>query len=1151
MNCRTSAHRALSVALACALTASLGMPALAWATDEGSLAEAAELRGVQGGAAPAAVDAMGPLRVFYSIDGGVEQEMGRRQNGDEQYVLVAPMLDPAQFKTLRLRLAASDGYSFEAGSAAQIVDAGVQWQTKTSDGMTLACGIDLRAEGSSLMCDIPALLLQGVMNDEYDHFTVTWGLDEASGEVHGANKGTYHGFDLFAAGDPVAFDDASLMGTYRSESGTVITLAATADGTRTKAIGDEVDPSGNPAVERFTSLDVEYDSRGSVRGMEIVVGSSTSARLATGVDADGSRTLVSKDSYTYRTAGGAGTGRISAGEVFAREEVASVEGVKYSSVQEAVDAASAGATVKLLKDADVSHPVVVRAGADIVLDLNGKALTGRIAASSKIDEISGTVEAAGSLRIVGGGELSNKTDARNVAAVLIRPSGTVRLDDVAVKSSGTVGSSGSAVYAYGGLTVEGARIESDDVGIACNGASNVVIEEGTVIVVKGNCISTKASNPYESNVVVNGGTFTTAIEGVTGGDYWQYGTVYWADYGTLTINGGMFATTLPKAPAVYQKNGTVVISGGTFSACDAVKGDAGSGDTASITTRISGGSFEGTRSALYLKGTNGDAFSVSISGGTFVGGSESALYEKGSNATVTVTGGAFSTEVPTAYRPTGYESTLREDGMHVVGAVAYAISYDLAGGTFPSSASAPATYTAAAAIALPKPERAGYEFAGWTGTGLSSPTPNAVIVQGSTGNRSYTATWKAKEARVSFDSHGGSAVSDLVGTTDDPLSGTLPVPTRAGYTFAGWYADAELTRPVSALPTTFPAGVTIYHAKWIVPMPPDTSIDVDVEVPRPVEGEPSVTVPDETVKAASEQAQNVLGIIASGGVPAGMSAEDAQTVARIIDSAQEGERVSVTVAIKADMKSEAPDAEKAAIANAAASSEDAVLYFDLSVAMTVRVVASDGTVKDQSQVALREVDEPLLVELAVDPDAIRGKSVRVAHVHEGQTEVIDPVSIDRERGIVRFRADRFSTFALLTSSIVTVEFRTNGGTPVEAQEVLFGKTVAKPADPVLAGYAFAGWHVDEALQIAYDFNVPVERPLVLYAKWVPESAERPELPAAGEQDPPKSGSDQAAPLPKAGKLAATSDGLGSLVIGFGALALVAGALGHAAVRRRC
>ena len=74
--------------------------------------------------------------------------------------------------------------------------------------------------------------------------------------------------------------------------------------------------------------------------------------------------------------------------------------------------------------------------------------------------------------------------------------------------------------------------------------------------------------------------------------------------------------------------------------------------------------------------------------------------------------------------------------------VTYTIAYHLAGGTVSGN---PTTYKiTTTAFTLKNPARAGYTFAGWTGTGLSKATVTVKVTKGSTGNRSYTATWKAK-----------------------------------------------------------------------------------------------------------------------------------------------------------------------------------------------------------------------------------------------------------------------------------------------------------------------------------------------------------------------------------------------------------------------
>jgi uncharacterized repeat protein (TIGR02543 family) len=75
--------------------------------------------------------------------------------------------------------------------------------------------------------------------------------------------------------------------------------------------------------------------------------------------------------------------------------------------------------------------------------------------------------------------------------------------------------------------------------------------------------------------------------------------------------------------------------------------------------------------------------------------------------------------------------------------ITYTITYDLAGGTLATGESNPATYTIESeAITLKNPTREGYDFIGWTGTGLSTATMAVTIAKGSIGNRSYTATWK-------------------------------------------------------------------------------------------------------------------------------------------------------------------------------------------------------------------------------------------------------------------------------------------------------------------------------------------------------------------------------------------------------------------------
>lgn len=78
-------------------------------------------------------------------------------------------------------------------------------------------------------------------------------------------------------------------------------------------------------------------------------------------------------------------------------------------------------------------------------------------------------------------------------------------------------------------------------------------------------------------------------------------------------------------------------------------------------------------------------------------------------------------------------------GMYIRFAKAYDITYDLAGGSFATQQEN--SYAAGVEYTLPTPVKTGYDFAGWTGDGLTEPTKVVVIPADATGSRSYTATW--------------------------------------------------------------------------------------------------------------------------------------------------------------------------------------------------------------------------------------------------------------------------------------------------------------------------------------------------------------------------------------------------------------------------
>ena len=123
--------------------------------------------------------------------------------------------------------------------------------------------------------------------------------------------------------------------------------------------------------------------------------------------------------------------------------------------------------------------------------------------------------------------------------------------------------------------------------------------------------------------------------------------------------------------------------------------------------------------------------------------------------------------------------------------VNYTISYNLNGGSVTGN---PSSYTIESnTITLKNPTRNGYTFTGWSGTGLTgSDNMTVTIAKGSTGNRSYTANWRANEYYL-----------DLNGIIDGVTKGNI-----ADAATADVYLDGKLVA----------SGVTDFYEKVRVGM---------------------------------------------------------------------------------------------------------------------------------------------------------------------------------------------------------------------------------------------------------------------------------------------------------------------------------------------
>ena len=80
-------------------------------------------------------------------------------------------------------------------------------------------------------------------------------------------------------------------------------------------------------------------------------------------------------------------------------------------------------------------------------------------------------------------------------------------------------------------------------------------------------------------------------------------------------------------------------------------------------------------------------------------------------------------------------------------------------------------------------------------------------------------------------------------------------------------------------------------------------------------------------------------------------------------------------------------------------------------------------------------------------------------------------------------------FLMMQDRGFTVEFRTDGGSQVASQKLMYGDLVQRPEDPVKEGYTFEGWYWDDEYKLAWNFDTDtVTGDMYLVAKWAEKDA---------------------------------------------------------------
>ena len=329
--------------------------------------------------------------------------------------------------------------------------------------------------------------------------------------------------------------------TNANGNGTTVTNAAVAISQHTTKKDIDVTITGGT----YTAKAAVYQTNVQGTGSENVTVSITSGTFKGAVSAETNNTVAIsggtfssavKEEYCATgyipTANADGTFGVKEGVY-----VAKVDNVKYETLQEAINAAKGGSTVRLLANVTLTEAAVFPAGKTVHLNLVGHNITA-----------TGTA-----LRING------KTDIQDTDKTGI------------IESTGNVA---VAVGDYASLTVysgtlkgrEGAVITGTSTGAKIEIRKNATLIATDNAVIAGNG-SKRDGNP--NTILVKGGTFIGGIES-TG--YIACG-IYapWKD--NVTVSGGTF--TITNGAGIVARAGTVKVTGGTFNCTGTAEGYVG------------------------------------------------------------------------------------------------------------------------------------------------------------------------------------------------------------------------------------------------------------------------------------------------------------------------------------------------------------------------------------------------------------------------------------------------------------------------------------------------------------------------------------------------------------------------------------------------
>ena len=319
---------------------------------------------------------------------------------------------------------------------------------------------------------------------------------------------------------------------------------------------------------------------------------------------------------------------------------AQVGETKYASLQEAINAATAGQTVTLIRDVDMTplngnrilRGIEIGEGKDVVLDMNGHSILGVNANGGNIEVTSGKLTLKDS---------KENSTGRIYTETPYSVSGY--LTPVVNVTDGEFVMESGHIY----TVIPEKTADNGQFGVGAWGSSKITINGGTIesgwYAIAGNGSETKSTT-----ITINGGTLVSTA------DY----AIYHPQPGKLTVNDG--AVIYGEAGAIAMKKGELEVNGGTLTS----KGKGNTGTWGDGTGNLG-------NAALNFCDPYGNV-KATIKGGTITAEGDAVVIDAkptaGKEVTLAISGGTYSSDV-SQYCVEGFTATPNADGTYGIGEV--------------------------------------------------------------------------------------------------------------------------------------------------------------------------------------------------------------------------------------------------------------------------------------------------------------------------------------------------------------------------------------------------------------------------------------------------------------------------------------------------